>query len=321
MALPIHPRSWDMGTTVPRIPPPLKRLILPFWNAGHRFAWATGELLDAVRHRRFERCDVCGRFGPMLYRRRVIPPRLAELWDLSPRLAEALARKESSDCSRCGAKLRVRRLARALLDAYPVGSPPRAADSVSEWVKSPQVQPLRIAEINIIEGLHELLAKLPGHAYSDYREGAPPGSVVDGVSHEDLTRLTYPDASFDLVLTSETLEHVLDLGAALSEIRRVLAPGGRHLFTVPLLPGVPETFARAVLGPGGAIEHRATPIRHPGGDVGYPVFTEFGADLPEILREAGFAVEVRFGPTTEDDLAQVFVCRKEPGGAGNALES
>ena len=84
----------------------------------------------------------------------------------------------------------------------------------------------------------------------------------------------------------------------MSEIRRVLVPGGRHIFTVPLLPGVAETFARAVLRPDGSLDHRATPICHPGGDVGYPVFTEFGADLPRILRKAGFEVDVHFGPTT-----------------------
>ena len=63
-----------------------------------------------------------------------------------------------------------------------------------------------------------------------------PGSIVDGFRSEDLTRLTYSDASFDLVLTSETLEHVPDLEAALREIRRVLVPGGRHIFTIPQLP-------------------------------------------------------------------------------------
>ena len=92
-----------------------------------------------------------------------------------------------------------------------------------------------------------------------------------------MTRLTYPDASFDLVLTSETLEHVPDLDAALAETRRVLAPGGRHVFTVPLLPGVPATYSRIRTGPDGAAVHLAPPICHPGGDVGYPVFTEFGA--------------------------------------------
>jgi SAM-dependent methyltransferase len=167
-----------------------------------------------------------------------------------------------------------------------------------------------VAELNVIEGLHRQLARLPHLAYSEYREGAAPGARVDGVRSEDLTGLTYADSSFDLVLSSETLEHVPDLKRAVRELHRVLAPGGSHLFTVPVLPGVPATFARAVLLPDGSIENRASRICHPGGDVGYPVFTEFGADLPAILEEAGFEVSVHFGPTTDDDLAQVYACRK-----------
>ena len=89
-----------------------------------------------------------------------------------------------------------------------------------------------------IEGLHEQLEGLPGFQASDYHPGAVPGSVIDGIRSEDLCRLTYPDDSFDLVLTSESLEHVPDLAAALREILRVLVPGGRHIFTIPLLPGV-----------------------------------------------------------------------------------
>jgi SAM-dependent methyltransferase len=133
--------------------------------------------------------------------------------------------------------------------------------------------------------------------------------VVDGVRSEDLMRLTYPNDSFDLILTSETLEHVPDLDAALREIRRVLVPGGRHLFTIPVLPNVPETFARTVVLADDTIEVRAPQICHPGGDWGYPVFTEFGADVQERLTLAGFQLEVHFGPTSEDDLAQVYVCR------------
>ena len=295
---------------MPRIPKRLKTLLLPAWNGGHRLAWRLGEVAEAVRRRRFERCRVCGRFGPMLYRRWVIPPRLEQLWGLSPRLAEALARKESNDCFRCGAKLRARRLARVLLDRFPIGSPPAPARSVADWVVDPAIRDLRVAEINVVEGLHGVLGRLPRHAYSEFRECLAPGEVLEGVRSEDLGRLTYPDESFDLVLTSETLEHVPDLEAALREVRRVLVPGGWHLFTVPLLPGVAATFARTVVRPDGTLEHRATPIRHPGGDVDYLVFTEFGADLPELLRAAGFATEVHFGPTTEDDLAQVFACRK-----------
>ncbi len=246
----------------------------------------------------------------MLYRRRVIPPRLAELWGVSPRLAEALARKESSDCSACGAKLRCRRIARVVLELYPVGTPPTPESSLARWVEHPEAQALRVAEINRIDGLHATLNRLAHFATSDYHPGAALGASIDGVRSEDLTRLTYPDESFDLVLTSESLEHVPDLDAALGEVRRVLRPGGRHVFTVPVLPGTPRTFARAVMRPDGIVEDRAPRIAHPGGDWGYPVFTEFGADLPDRLRLAGFEVDVRFGPVTDDDLAQVYVCRK-----------
>jgi SAM-dependent methyltransferase len=237
----------------------------------------------------------------------VIPPKLQERWGLSERLAQALARKESSDCSWCGAKLRARRLARALLDLEGLGEPPR---SVAEWVTRDEVRALRVVEINRIEGLHEAISGLPQFEASDYSPGAKPGEIVSGVRSEDLTRLKYPDESFDLVLTSETLEHVPDLSAALSEIRRVLGPCGWHLFTIPLLPNVPKTFARTIILPDGSLDHRAPTICHPGGDSGYPVFTEFGADLPEIVRAAGFDVEMKFGPVTEDDLGQVFVSRK-----------
>jgi SAM-dependent methyltransferase len=282
-----------------RVPDWLKRLLVPCWNTAHQYGWIASDYLNAIGHRRFERCIVCGRFRPMLYRRRVIPRRLEELWGLSPRLAEALARKESCDCAHCGAKLRCRRIAQVVLSLFPVGPPPTPTRSLAEWVEHEEIRALRVAEINRIDGLHGQLARLPQFASSDYHPGAAPGVVVDGIPSEDLTRLTYPDGSFDLVLTSESLEHVPDLDAALHEIRRVLAPGGRHIFTVPL----------AVLRPDGTVEDRATRIAHPGGDWGYPVFTEFGADLPDLLSRAGFEVDVFFGPTREDDLAQVYVCR------------
>jgi ubiquinone/menaquinone biosynthesis C-methylase UbiE len=45
--------------------------------------------------------------------------------------------------------------------------------------------------------------------------------------------LPFPDSSFDLVLCSETIEHVLDVQLFLSEVRRVLGPGGRLGLTTP----------------------------------------------------------------------------------------
>ncbi|HEU5118172.1 MAG TPA: methyltransferase domain-containing protein [Isosphaeraceae bacterium] len=284
----------------------LKRWILPLWNGGHRMAWSISEHAEALAHRRFEPCAVCGRRSLMILRRRVVPDRLVALWGLSPQVAEALRRKESLSCVWCGAKLRARRLAQALLDVYPAGS----SKSIRDWVQHESVQRLRIAEFNIIEGLHTPLTRLPNLAYSEFLENVEPGQVVHGTRCEDLTRLTYPDESFDLVLSSETLEHVPDLSRALGELFRVLRPGGRHLFTVPQIPVVRKTFARTLRQPDGSLEHRARPICHPGGDVGYPVFTEFGADFPEILSRAGFQVEILFGPVSDHDIAQVYLTRK-----------
>ena len=45
--------------------------------------------------------------------------------------------------------------------------------------------------------------------------------------------LPLDDASADLVWCSEVIEHIADTGAWLSEVRRVLAPGGRLLLTTP----------------------------------------------------------------------------------------
>src|SRR3954453_13911030 len=45
--------------------------------------------------------------------------------------------------------------------------------------------------------------------------------------------LPFADNEFDLVTCIETLEHVRDVQLALSEIRRVLRPGGRLALTTP----------------------------------------------------------------------------------------
>jgi SAM-dependent methyltransferase len=45
--------------------------------------------------------------------------------------------------------------------------------------------------------------------------------------------LPFEDCSFELVWAGEVIEHIADTGPWLSELRRVLAPGGRLLVTTP----------------------------------------------------------------------------------------
>src|SRR5205085_1389881 len=47
------------------------------------------------------------------------------------------------------------------------------------------------------------------------------------------TEIPEPDGAFDLVFSNSALEHMDGLDAVLEEIRRVLTPGGRFVFTVP----------------------------------------------------------------------------------------
>lgn len=58
---------------------------------------------------------------------------------------------------------------------------------------------------------------------------AHPGlSVITGAE-----MLPFQDGSFDVVVATEVLEHVTDFEASMHEIRRVLAPGGNVIITVP----------------------------------------------------------------------------------------
>lgn len=56
---------------------------------------------------------------------------------------------------------------------------------------------------------------------------------VVGVLRGDATRLPFADGSFDRVITSEVLEHIPDDTTAMSELVRVLRPGGSFACTVP----------------------------------------------------------------------------------------
>lgn len=56
---------------------------------------------------------------------------------------------------------------------------------------------------------------------------------LDGVREGQIEQLPFADGSFDLILATDVLEHLRDDHAALIELRRVAAPGGRLLATVP----------------------------------------------------------------------------------------
>jgi SAM-dependent methyltransferase len=91
----------------------------------------------------------------------------------------------------------------------------------------------------------------------------------------DLQKIDLPDACVDVMLCAHVLEHVPDTDAALSELRRVIAPGGHLLLQVPVLQG-----------------HTAPPTEPEFHEDNTVVFWRFGFDLTARLREHGFATEL-----------------------------
>lgn len=112
-----------------------------------------------------------------------------------------------------------------------------------------------------------------------------------GIRNEDITKLTFPDASFGAVMCFEVLEHVPDYRAGISEISRVLRPGGKLVMTVPFNPQLQEHLVRATVKEDGTIEHHTEPEYHvdPLSADGCLCFYHFGWQILDELRSAGFA--------------------------------
>ena len=119
-----------------------------------------------------------------------------------------------------------------------------------------------------------------------------PGDVVNGVRHEDCTRLSFGPASFDMLMSYDVLEHIPQADRAISEFARVLRRGGVLLLTVPFMVQGAGNRCRATLADDGSITHLAPPEYH--GDPVQPergilCFWHFGWELLAQLRAAGFA--------------------------------
>lgn len=134
-------------------------------------------------------------------------------------------------------------------------------------------------------------------ATSEYFADLAPGAARDGIRCEDVQRLTYADASFDLVTHTEVFEHVPDDARAFAELARVTKPGGATIFTVPMHGGQ-RTLERARLREGG-IEHLCAPSYHADplrGRTGILAFRDYGGDILDRLRAAGFVAAELLAP-------------------------
>jgi SAM-dependent methyltransferase len=228
-------------------------------------------------------CGVCGHVGE--YVRSEAPTR------------------ENYHCQACEASLRYRAQASAITAAYG-----RPGVPFVKWLEQDSVRELAIYEPGIIGPFRRLLRDLPSYLNSYYWPDTAPGEEHEGVRCEDLRRLTFADEALDLVISSDIYEHVRGPIPAFAEIGRVLRPGGRHIFTVPLFWPLPSTTQTRVDYSGPDDKFLVPPVYHgcPTDPQGSLVYTDFGMDLPDQLRELGFETVTHHGYRN----AITFVSRK-----------
>jgi SAM-dependent methyltransferase len=208
--------------------------------------------------------------------------------------------RETFACRNCRSTARYQVQAEALVQA--VGEPVGA--SLAEIVAAGALNSCRVYEVGVSGPFRALLASLPNYVKSFYWSDVPPGAVREGVSCQDLMRLTFPDKSFDVVITSDIMEHVRRPDQAFAEIRRVLTRGGIHVFTVPTNVPFARPTVRRVDVSGPEDLHILPPAYHGDGAGGRSlVYNEFGGDLIDMLRDLGMSTQV-FRHQGSPDLAE-----------------
>jgi len=162
----------------------------------------------------------------------------------------------------------------------------------------------RLSEMDILEldphsPLRRILSRARMHVRTFYESTEERGSSrSDGTMCQDITSLTSPDESFDLIVSSDVLEHVPLLESAFRESGRVLRQEGAHLFTVPPRS---KTKKRAEF-VGRTLVHLESPEYHrdPLSAQGILAFWDMGPDLSEVFGSDSLRFSIVRGPVGVD---------------------
>lgn len=124
-----------------------------------------------------------------------------------------------------------------------------------------------------------------GYIASQYFPGVASGAMHAGLRCENLESLSFADASLDLHLHLDVMEHVNRPDLCFREMARTLRPGGALIFTTPLYKDRAATQRRAIRFADGD-EHISPPEYHgnPVDDQGALVTFHFGQDFSDLMR-------------------------------------
>lgn len=180
----------------------------------------------------------------------------------------------------------------------------------------PNWRKLHIHESSPCGASSEKLARECRHYIAThYFPDTPPRKIKNGYRCENLEEQTFPDESFDLVITQDVLEHVFDAARVFKEIERTLKPGGAHVFTVPWYYDM-DTIVRAV-SEDGETKYLEEKFYHgnPVDAGGSLVVRNWGRDLCDFIYLCSCMTTTVIGMYDryrgiEGDLREVFISRK-----------
>jgi SAM-dependent methyltransferase len=153
---------------------------------------------------------------------------------------------------------------------------------------------------------------------TQYFASEPFGTIIEGYRNEDLQAQTFADDHFDLFLSLDVMEHIVEPELAFKEIWRTLRPGGMMISTWPVgkQQASPVQF-RVARDKNGAVIHLKPPVYHRNlvAEEGSLVTVDYGYDIHQKIAEwAPFDVRVyRFADKAHGILGEhteVFVCKK-----------
>jgi SAM-dependent methyltransferase len=230
-----------------------------FRNACKKVMAVAPAYLGAISHWQARRCQCCERFTIFLVQHN--------------------GSAETRSCLFCSANERYELLAAEIRSRY-----------------GNKLHEMDILELDPHSPLRTILSQAHCYTRSFYEEGCA-GAERDGALCEDIAALSFGEKVFDLIVSSEVLEHVPRLEKAFSESARVLRPGGAHLFTVP--PRA-KTRKRAEV-VDGQIRHIEPPDYHldPLSPQGILAFWDIGSDLPAVIPCSGLRFRIVRGPVGE----------------------
>lgn len=227
--------------------------------------------------RHYFNCNVCGHKGVPLFD---FPDPLLRREHNIGHLRETL------QCKQCGATMRHRTLAAALLRVLSTRA--KLKISAIRDIDTSSLQGLKILDTDAFSPISKRLKHLSGYTVSSFRPDlAFDTEIGPGYLNLNLENMRLESSSFDIVLTSDVMEHVRGVDNAHKEIARILKTGGHYIFTVPYDPAIAEH--KVLVDTSGTEDVYLVPPQYHGDPLsgGILAYRVFGKQIFADLQECG----------------------------------